>query len=163
MTDHTMQNRSRYYNSSTCEHEIDYELFLFDHIKMNEESFQPKAFKDIEKDEMEVKGNSFTPRPIPCTQPELEVFGFDYEHGLMDFGPMLESFCFEIDFIDRSLEPKSLKEEVLDLNENYVGDHFDNFRKDYHNKESILFAKNLVEDVKSSDKKQLVQEDIEVP
>ena len=81
----------------------------------------------------------------------------------MDFGLVLESFCFEIDFMERSLEPKSLKEEVVDLNENYVGDHFNNFRKYYHHKDSILFAKNLMEDVKSADKKQPMQEDIEVP
>lgn len=112
---------------------------------------------------MEVKGNYFSPRPIPCTQPELEVSRFDCEERLMNFGPMLESFCFEIDFMERFLEPESLKEEVADLNKNYVGYHFNNFKKDYHHRYSIVFAKNLMEYVESANRKQPVQKDMEVP
>lgn len=112
---------------------------------------------------MEVKGNSFTPRPIPCTQTKLEVFKFDCEDGLIDFGPTLETFCFEIDFVDRFLEYESLEEEDVYLTKSYVGNHFGNSKKSFHHKSPISFFDYLMKDIKSADKNQPTQENINVP
>lgn len=53
MADHTMQCLSTCLDGSSYEHEVDYELFLFDLLETNEALLQPKASNDHPGEERE--------------------------------------------------------------------------------------------------------------